>query len=114
MWFLQAPKSLLSLGAMLDEYISLKEQKMMVEREKIRLDQEKLRVQTLLQGMQDAMNAYNAGGCTPHSGIPALGTKSTAIVHQLDPTVGPLSGTALFVSLFFPFLSFSFLCGYFG
>ncbi|KAL6336615.1 hypothetical protein AAG906_035929 [Vitis piasezkii] len=88
----EAPKSLLSLGAMLDEYISLKEQKVMLEREKIRLDQEKFRVQTLLQGMQDAMNAYNAGGSTPNSMIPALGTKSTAVVHQLDPNVGPFSG----------------------
>ena len=96
MWFLQAPKSLLSLGAMLDEYISLKEQKVMMEREKIRLDQEKLRVQTLLQGLQDSMNAYNAGGSTPNSVIPALGTKSTAIVHQLDPSVAPFSGIVLF------------------
>ncbi|XP_034694526.1 uncharacterized protein LOC117920932 isoform X2 [Vitis riparia] len=88
----EAPKSLLSLGAMLDEYISLKEQKVMLEREKIRLDQEKFRVQTLLQGMQDAMNAYNAGGSTPNSMIPALGTKSTAVVHHLDPNVGPFSG----------------------
>lgn len=73
----------------------------MLEREKIRLDQEKFRVQTLLQGMQDAMNAYNAGGSTPNSMIPALGTKSTAVVHQLDPNVGPFSGTILLVNFIF-------------
>ncbi|KAL5991613.1 hypothetical protein ACLOJK_012522 [Asimina triloba] len=49
----EAPKSLLSLGAMLDEYICLKEQKVF-------LDQEKFRVERLLQGMQDVMNAYNS------------------------------------------------------
>ncbi|MFS8013878.1 hypothetical protein Hanom_Chr15g01338171 [Helianthus anomalus] len=54
----EAPKSLLSLGDMLDEYICLKEQKVLLNQEKLRLDQEKFRVQTLLRGMQDAMNAY--------------------------------------------------------
>ncbi|KAL3639453.1 hypothetical protein CASFOL_017360 [Castilleja foliolosa] len=56
----EAPKSLLSLGAILDEYITLKEQKVWVDRERIRLEQEKLRVQNLLSGMQNVMNAYNA------------------------------------------------------
>lgn len=52
---LQAPKGLLSLGAILDEYICLKEQKLVI-------DNEKCRVEKLLQGMQDAMNAYNSAG----------------------------------------------------
>jgi len=60
----QAPKTLLSLGAMLDEYIRLKEQKVILDQEKCRVEQEKLRVQTLLQGMQDVMNAYNSGTAT--------------------------------------------------
>ncbi|XXG85659.1 hypothetical protein AAC387_Pa11g0696 [Persea americana] len=51
----QAPKGLLSLGAILDEYICLKEQKLMV-------DNERNRVERLLQGMQAAMNAYNSAG----------------------------------------------------
>lgn len=53
MIFEQAPRSLLSLGAMLDEYICLKEQKVFLE-------QEKLQVQNLLRGMQEVMNGYNA------------------------------------------------------
>ncbi|GLT92643.1 hypothetical protein SLE2022_104700 [Rubroshorea leprosula] len=56
----EAPRSLLSLGAMLDEYICLKEQKMILEQERVRLEQEKCRVHALLQGMQNVMNAYNA------------------------------------------------------
>ncbi|XP_058109325.1 uncharacterized protein LOC131252673 [Magnolia sinica] len=51
----EAPKSLLSLGAILDEYICLKEQKVI-------LDKEKCRVEKLLQGMQDVMHAYNSAG----------------------------------------------------
>ncbi|XP_059296661.1 uncharacterized protein LOC132049754 [Lycium ferocissimum] len=49
----EAPRSLLSLGAMLDEYICLKEQKVLLE-------QEKVQVQNLLKGMQEVMNGYNA------------------------------------------------------
>ncbi|GFP79626.1 hypothetical protein PHJA_000106100 [Phtheirospermum japonicum] len=56
----EAPKSLLSLGAILDEYITLKEQKVWVDRERCRLEQEKLRGQNLLSGMQNVMKAYNA------------------------------------------------------
>ncbi|XP_049408619.1 uncharacterized protein LOC125871947 isoform X2 [Solanum stenotomum] len=56
----EAPRSLLSLGDMLDEYISLKEQKVFMDQEKCRLDHEKTRVQNLLNGMQHVMNAYNA------------------------------------------------------
>ncbi|KAB1224286.1 hypothetical protein CJ030_MR2G000918 [Morella rubra] len=61
----EAPKSLLSLEAMLNEYICLKEQKVMVDQERLRLEQEKSRVQTLLQGMQAVMNTYNASGGLP-------------------------------------------------
>ncbi|CAA2993892.1 Hypothetical predicted protein [Olea europaea subsp. europaea] len=58
----EAPKSLLSLGAILDEYIRLKEKKVMLDQEWCRLEQEKSRVQNLLRGMQDVMNAYNFNG----------------------------------------------------
>lgn len=55
---------------MLDEYISLKEQKVFVDQEKCRLDHEKTRVQNLLNGMQHVMNAYNAStNLTPPSSI---------------------------------------------
>ncbi|XAR68873.1 hypothetical protein NMG60_11000277 [Bertholletia excelsa] len=58
----EAPKGLLTLAAILDEYIRLKEQKVMLDQEKCRLEHEKLRVQSLLKGMQDVMNVYNASG----------------------------------------------------
>ncbi|KAJ4834739.1 hypothetical protein Tsubulata_012568 [Turnera subulata] len=57
----EAPKSLLSLEAMLEEYISLKEQKVILDQERARLEHEKSRVNSLLQGMQEVMNVYNAG-----------------------------------------------------
>ncbi|KAI3507402.1 hypothetical protein L1887_22387 [Cichorium endivia] len=41
-----------------------------VNEEKIRLEQEKFRVQTLLRGMQDAMNAYNGGGPSASAAAP--------------------------------------------
>ncbi|XP_038980057.1 polycystic kidney disease protein 1-like 3 isoform X2 [Phoenix dactylifera] len=51
----EVPKGLLGLGEILDEYISLKEKRMMV-------DQEKWRVEMALQGMQDVMLAYHSAG----------------------------------------------------
>lgn len=68
MWFLQAPKSLLSLAAILDEYITLKEQKVLVDQERQRIEHEKSRVQNLLSGMQQAMNAYNTPPPPPSAG----------------------------------------------
>ena len=56
---MKAPKSLLSLSAILDDYIRLKEQRVIMDQEKVNLEQEKMRVQNLLKGMQDAMNVYN-------------------------------------------------------
>ncbi|XWS59906.1 hypothetical protein CRYUN_Cryun08bG0162100 [Craigia yunnanensis] len=94
----EAPKSLLSLGAMLDEYICLKEQKVIVEQEKARLEQEKCRVQSLLQGMQIVMNTYNASATAPVPMIHhANATKSVAVVPPgppvySTPTVIPASG----------------------
>ncbi|XVE76486.1 hypothetical protein DITRI_Ditri12bG0177000 [Diplodiscus trichospermus] len=95
----EAPKSLLSLGAMLDEYICLKEQKVIVEQEKVRLEQEKCRVQSLLQGMQSVMNAYNASATAsvpmvPHSNA----NRSVAVIPHSDPCAGsppcpPVYGT---------------------
>ncbi|KAG6430655.1 hypothetical protein SASPL_108727 [Salvia splendens] len=61
----KAPKSLLSLAAILDEYITLKEQKVLVDQE---IEHEKLRVQNLLNGMQEAMNAYNTPPPPPSAG----------------------------------------------
>lgn len=70
--FEQAPRSLLSLGAMLDEYICLKEQKVFLE-------QEKMQVQNLLRGMQGVMNIYNASAkVTPPPSIPASSLPKSA------------------------------------
>ncbi|GLT92637.1 hypothetical protein SLE2022_104640 [Rubroshorea leprosula] len=76
----EAPRSLLSLGAMLDEYICLKEQKVILEQERVRLEQEKCRVHALLQGMQNVMNAYNASasGSVPMIPNAAIVAKSVA------------------------------------
>ncbi|KAH9301699.1 hypothetical protein KI387_013282 [Taxus chinensis] len=54
----QAPKSMLSLVDILDDYISLKEQR-------IALGQEKARIDQLFFGMQDIMYAYHSGGMLP-------------------------------------------------
>ncbi|KAJ6747008.1 MYOSIN-M HEAVY PROTEIN [Salix koriyanagi] len=40
----EAPKTLLSLGAILNDYICLKEQKVVLDQERVRLEQEKLRI----------------------------------------------------------------------
>ncbi|KAA8516340.1 hypothetical protein F0562_016633 [Nyssa sinensis] len=92
----EAPKTLLSLGAMLDEYICLKEEKVMLDQEKCRLEQEKFRVQTLLRGMQNVMNSYNAAGTNPPPPPPpmisSVATKSAAMVPQMDLTIGSPAG----------------------
>ncbi|RAL39288.1 hypothetical protein DM860_002821 [Cuscuta australis] len=56
----QESTKVLSLGELLDEYVCLKGQKLAVDKERGLLEQEKLRLQNLLKGMQDVMNAYNA------------------------------------------------------
>ncbi|KAJ6407795.1 hypothetical protein OIU84_011153 [Salix udensis] len=90
----EAPKTLLSLGAILNDYICLKEQKVVLDQEKVRLEQEKLRVQNLLHGMQQVMNVYNASGNVapaPPAASPmiqASATRSVAMVPQADPFRG--------------------------
>ncbi|XP_057983295.1 uncharacterized protein LOC131168105 [Malania oleifera] len=95
----EAPKSLLSLGAIVDEYICLKEQKVILDQEKLRLEQEKLRVRTLLQGMQDVMNVYNAGGSIPPvpPAIPATAAaRSMVMASPLDPCAGSPAGYPMY------------------
>ncbi|XP_028076897.1 uncharacterized protein LOC114278938 [Camellia sinensis] len=77
----EAPKSLLTLGAILDEYICLKEQKVTLDQEKYCLEKEKIRVQTLLRGMQDVMNGYNAGGSATPPPPPMV---SSVAAPQID------------------------------
>lgn len=90
---LQAPKSLLSLGAMLNEYVCLKEQRVMMDQERVRLDQEKFRVQTLLQGMQNIMNVYNSNGSQSVPSIPTGASKPMVVLPQSQPVSGPPAGT---------------------
>ncbi|KAF2288592.1 hypothetical protein GH714_008995 [Hevea brasiliensis] len=56
------------------------EQKVMVDQERFRLEQERFRVQTLLQGMQEVMNAYNASGIAPATMVKNSTTKPAAMV----------------------------------
>lgn len=72
---------------MLDEYICLKEQKVVLE-------QEKLRVQELLQGLKDVMNAYNTTNASVSSPpIPGSTSKSMVLLPQSNPKIGSSLGT---------------------
>ncbi|KAJ7961319.1 Myosin-M heavy protein [Quillaja saponaria] len=89
----QAPNNLLSLGDMLNEYISLKEQKVMLDQERVRVGQERCRIQMLLQGMQNVMSAYNANGIPYTTSIPAPAkVPSVAVVPQPNNNGGSPSG----------------------
>ncbi|KAF3582284.1 hypothetical protein DY000_02029112 [Brassica cretica] len=83
----EAPCSLIPLDDILNEYISLKELKVTVDQENARLDQEKTRVQNLLHGMQDVMNAYNstASALPP----PAITTAVHAATQMVASTSQP-------------------------
>lgn len=71
---------------MLNEYISLKEQKVMVDQEKIRLEQERWRIRNLLQGVQEVMDAYNLRSVGPSTpAIQPLNAKSNP--QAVDPTM---------------------------
>ncbi|GAB2225673.1 hypothetical protein Droror1_Dr00006475 [Drosera rotundifolia] len=87
------PRGLLTLGAMLDEYIQLKEQKVMMEQERARLEQETVRVQALLLGMQNVMDVYNSGAMTG-SVPPVAQPTTTAECLQITPAMAttPISG----------------------
>ncbi|KAL6574643.1 hypothetical protein OROMI_011928 [Orobanche minor] len=96
----EAPKSLLSLGAILDEYITLKEHKVWVDQERCRLEQEKLRMQNLLSGLQNAMNAYSSGEnafVTPSPPLPLPAVASRTITSQAELPVAKPDATFRFV-----------------
>lgn len=71
---------------MLDEYICLKEQKVMLDQERVLMEQEKNRIQMLLQGMQNVMNAFNASRSLPVTNVSMLPNAKSAVVPQ--PRVG--------------------------
>ncbi|XP_026659246.1 uncharacterized protein LOC103704085 isoform X2 [Phoenix dactylifera] len=91
----EVPKGLLSLGEILDEYISLKEQRVMV-------DQEKRRVEMALQGMQDVMRTYHSAGNPALPPSPPLlpsqfmATPVAPVLPALYPTMvrNPVMNTA--------------------
>ncbi|EOA27009.1 hypothetical protein CARUB_v10023104mg [Capsella rubella] len=68
----EVPNTLIPLNEILNEYIRLKKEKMVMDQEKAKLDQEKTRVQNLLNGMQDVMNAYNSTAAAAPPPPPAI------------------------------------------
>ncbi|MCL7029764.1 hypothetical protein MKW94_025730 [Papaver nudicaule] len=97
----EASKSLLSLEAMLDEYIRLKEQKVMVDHEKCMVEQEKFRVEVLLQVMKDVMEAYDDNNIsmstTPLMSIDSMGLVSQS-QSQSNPNVQSTSGNSFYTT----------------
>lgn len=82
----QVPKSMLSLVDILDDYITLKEQKIALGQEKARMDQ-------LLLGMQDIIYAYQSGGMLPVSTITQFSAASTSAMASPQAEVTtPISG----------------------
>ncbi|XP_021834611.1 uncharacterized protein LOC110774388 [Prunus avium] len=94
----EAPKSLLSLAEILNEYICLKEQKVILDQEKVRVEQEKTRVQTLLKGMQGVMNTYNASGnpAAISTAGPASAPKPMLMASHLNPSNGSPAGFPMY------------------
>ncbi|XP_025633578.1 uncharacterized protein [Arachis hypogaea] len=101
----EAPKSLLSLGELLDDYVCLKEQKVMVEQERVLVEQEKNRVQMLLNGIQNVMNAFNATTSSrsivaPSNRTPPPGVSTTmqnaSNVHSLPQPINTNTESANF------------------
>ncbi|MQM12165.1 hypothetical protein Taro_045077, partial [Colocasia esculenta] len=75
----EVPKNLLSLAKILDDYVTLKEQRLVV-------DQEKQRVEALLRGIHEAVHAYRSSGGDAAAG-PSL--PSTALPSPSLPIPSP-------------------------
>ncbi|KAL3531743.1 hypothetical protein ACH5RR_005264 [Cinchona calisaya] len=88
----EAPKSLLSLGAILDEYICLKEQKVSLEQEWCRIEEEKSRVHNLLMGIQDAMNAFNSTAHDLNPPPPTIPKSGVIMPPNIDLPIGSSPG----------------------
>lgn len=81
----QVPKSMLSLADILDDYITLKEQRITLGQEKARMDQ-------LLLGMQDIIYAYQSGGMLPGSiSTQFSGASSSALPSPQAEVTTPMS-----------------------
>ncbi|KAK1354627.1 DNA double-strand break repair rad50 ATPase [Heracleum sosnowskyi] len=83
----EAPKSLMSLGELIDDYIVLKGKKVILDQEKGCVEQENIRVQNLIKGMQDVMNAYNNFGANVAALPQPVLVNSGASVPCVDLTV---------------------------
>lgn len=82
----QVPKSMLSLVDILDDYITLKEQRITLSQEKARMDQ-------LLLGMQDIIYAYQSGGMLPGSTSTQFSpASSSAMASPQAEVTTPISG----------------------
>ncbi|XP_010427071.1 PREDICTED: myosin-M heavy chain-like isoform X2 [Camelina sativa] len=86
------PNSLMTLDDMLNDYVSLKEQKVTIDQERVRLDQEKVRVHNLLQGMQNVMNSYNASLTAPPPPPPPPPATEAPASLQKNQTISSSSG----------------------
>ncbi|KAF4365794.1 hypothetical protein F8388_003463 [Cannabis sativa] len=85
----EATKGILGLGQIINEYISLKAQKLMVDQERARLEQDKFRVQTLLQSMQNAMTVYSAtGSSSTPAAIVSAAHKPAIMASRLQSVSG--------------------------
>ncbi|KAJ8511473.1 hypothetical protein OPV22_001907 [Ensete ventricosum] len=82
----EVPKGLMGLDEMLDEYISLKEQR-------VALDEERRRVEIALQGMQEVLRVYHSAGPAHLPPQPLLPSQFVAV--PLTPILPALySGTS--------------------
>lgn len=78
---------------MIDDYIVLKGKKVILDQEKGCIEQENIRVQNLIRGMQDVMNAYNNFGANVAALPQPVLVNSGASVPCIDLTVGSAAGT---------------------
>lgn len=90
----------MTLGDILEEYVTLKEKKLFVERERCRLEQENLRVKNFLNGMHNVMTAYNAAGPNPvYTPSPQLLPPAVASGVRPQDSGGTNFGIAFLVEL---------------
>lgn len=83
---------------MLDEYIFLKKQNVVLNQERVMVMEEKNRIQILLQGMQNALNTYNAFQRPPSLNVAGMNA-NFAVVPQPRVYNKTPQGTTFFFSL---------------
>ncbi|KAI3939127.1 hypothetical protein MKX01_001995 [Papaver californicum] len=68
----------------------------MVNHEKCMVEQEKFRVEVLLQGMKDVMQAYNNNNGSISTPPLMSATDSMGLVSQLNPNTQPTTGNSIY------------------